>query len=269
MAFRRSRYGSRRVYRRRGGSSGGGFSTVRRYKRLQPRLIRSAPLRVVHFHPYVATAAVPSLAASVSGSNYLLNGMSRGTSINDRLGNRIHMMSLVITGEIKFNPFRTNATDFTSSGAISSQWQLQQDCALIIAYLPSRNTLIPDLGEYYDNDGDAVVSTWSLPRIDSVPNMKILYRKDYQFKCADAYAGTTGHTAIAPAALRRVKIKLPLGLKTAFVNNAATDPSVHEIDTGALVLYFLGDYGSTASPPYGFNRPYFKFESRLAFTNLD
>lgn len=255
------------MYRRRGGSTG--FVSARRYKRLQPRLIRSAPLRVVHFHPYVATAAVPSLAAAVSASSYLLNAVSRGTAINNRLGNRIHMMSLVITGEIKFNPFRTSATDFTQSGAITAQYHLQQDCSLIIAYLPSRFAAIPDLNEYYDVDGDAVVSTWSLPRIDTVPNMKILYRKDFQFKCADAYAGTSGHTAISPAALRRVKIKLPLGLKAAFVNNAATDPSLGEIDTGALIMYFLGDYGSTASPPYGYNRPYFKFESRLAFTNLD
>lgn len=269
MAFRRSRTGYRRSYRRRSRVSGGGFSTVRRYRRLQPRVIRSAPLRVVHYRIVSATAAFPSTAGAQTGSRYLLNPVPRGTSIYERLGNRVQNLSLVISGEIKFNPFRTAFDNFTSSGAVSSQVQLQQDMALIVAYCPDRKADYPNLSEYYAIDASGFYSTWSLPRVDAIPQMKILYRKDYQFKTVEAHAGTAGHNYIAPSALRRVKIKLPLNLRTTYVDDITGEPVVGEIEGGSLYLFLLGDYGTDASPPYGYNRPVLNFETRLAFTNLD
>lgn len=265
MAFRRSRYGSRRY--RRGGTVGGGFRSVRRYRRLQPRLIRSPPMRVVHFFGTASTAAVPSLAALFAASSTLLNPITRGTSILNRLGNRIQMMSLVLTGEIKFNPFRSDFTTFQSSGAITAQWQLQQDCSIVIAYCPDRKLTTPDLSEYYSPDADGVVSTWSLPRIDTLPSMKILYRRDYQFRSIENFSGTAGQNYTAPSVLKRVKIKLPLNLRTSYTNSATGVPLVADIDAGALYFFFLGDYAGVT--PAGYNRPVFSFESRLAFTNLD
>lgn len=269
MAFSRRRYGTRRFRSRvRRSTSGFGFRRAKPIAgRLQPRLVRSAPLRAVHFYSAGVAGAFPQ----TNGTGYLLNAVQRGTGIENRNGNRIRMMSLIVTGGIMFNPYRSTVTATTPniSPTLTDVWQQGQDMSLLIFYCPQPLTTLPLLSDYFQpNLISSVVDTWSLPRINDIPTMRLLYRKNFAFKTVpNGNNSTTVAFLTAPPHVRPVRVKLSIPMMTHF-NNTSFVPVIGDIASGSLLLYLLGDYPSGSGPATA-QRPIFNFEYRLAFTDVD
>nr|UBJ25924.1 hypothetical protein [Red panda circovirus 4] len=265
MAFRR------RTSRR------SGYSRASRYRRLQPRLVRSAPLRAVHFATeglVYSNGKVPIVNGATSWT--VLNVLNRGSSITERTGNRVRMLSLLINGGIRFNPFATAPNMMSPNcGPVASVWQHEQNMSLILAYIPSAmpsDGIPPLLDTYYDpNPTTGTVDTWSFPKVTDVPQMRILYRRDYVFTTVPVGAHTAApfqQNFASPPRHRTVKLKLPLNLMAAYKNVPGATQSADILD-GALVLFLLGDYSYAVGSPESWQRPRFIGDIRLAFTNID
>lgn len=262
------------------------FSRRRRAQAAPRRVVRALPLRAVHFHSIsnielfpVAGVAVPTPGV---GHN-MLNAIPRGTSLIERTGNRTKLLSLIIVGGISFNPFRSAFgpsavnSGFNTNNGDPGHWRYSQDVSLIIAWSPVSNGTVPSLLNYYAPSPNGAVDTWSLPLITDYPQLRILYRKNFQFNVRPIHSETgTPENPVRcvfalPPRVRNVRIKLPLrNLMTTFASGA-TVPTLADVASGSLFIYFLGDYssGPSGGNPENFQRPIFSYESRLAFTNLD
>ena len=262
MVFRRR---VRRYSRRRTST---GYATAARAGRLQPRLVRSAPLRAVHFRS-PPVSMTPQLAAVSGGVGVLLNAVDRGNSIEHRTGNRIRMMSLIINGGLYFNPFRSSAaTQMPNGGLADLMWERAQECQILVFFLPGSVTSIPPLTDYFQPGQSGVVDTWSLPRVTDTPTMRLIFRKSYQLACLPN--GNTDANQFlwsVPSRTIPIRFKINLGQLVQYANVTET-ANIGQIMSGALVLYVLGDYPGTTSPAF-YQCPVFQYETRLAFTNVD
>lgn len=269
MPFYRRGRGS---YRRRSrGVSGGGF---RGPGKSQPRLVRSMPLRAVHFFSTYQSQASPIGARVGNMPMTLMNPVQRGSSIQERTGNRIKNLSLLLNGGIIFNPYATGfGTVGINSGIISQRYQTGQDCALIIAWSPTQLASAPTLAQVYGlTPGNSQIDTWSMPLVTDLPTLRVLYRKNYQFRCVpNGNNSSTQALYSAPAGYTPVRIKLNLrGAMTTF-NNTPGVPAVGDIVSGSLWLFLLGDYVDppAAGIPEFYQRPNLIYEMRIAYTNMD
>lgn len=228
---------------------------------VQPRLVSAAPLRAVHFHTITNT-----MLATSSSTGLLLNAPVRGQSITNRTGNRIKMMSLIINGGFVLNPFGVNASGTVS---VDRRWQWEQQAALLIFYVPAPTVVYPPLSDYYSIfPGQSAVDTWSLRRISEIPSMRLLKRINIAMQTQSV--GPNGVTSpirtMGPA--RPFQLKINLDQLTSFANDAS--PYDGGVTGGALYMYLLGDYNvNTLGAPANDQTISFKFEARLAFTNVD
>jgi len=203
----------------------------------------------------------------------LMNPISRGSSIQERTGNRIKNLSLLLNGGIVYNPYAAGFSGVApNTGAVSQRWQTGQDCSLIIAWSPVQLAAAPTLTQVYGASPETGnVDTWSMPLVTDLPTLRVLYRKNYSFKCVPN-GNTSGTAAVysAPPGYAPVRIKLSLsGLMTTYDNTSGL-PAIGNIVSGSLWLFLLGDYGTPiAGVPEYYQRPNLIFEMRLAYTNLD
>lgn len=279
----------RRTMRR---TSRAGFGGSRRTIRAAPtRVVRSAFVsRSAAFRMYPSTGGgqVESTPGPLAqGSAVLLNSIVRGNSINERTSNRVRMLDLTIRGGIAWNPYAPNGNCQNTQDPNTAWWTKQQDFSLIIAYIPVSVAALPQLTSYYQQTpGSSVVDTWSLPLTTQYPTMRILYRKDYNFKVipvsttaaaaatqivpSGAFPANAGWTVTcAPMGVRQVKIRLRVPYQVVFTDTAIA-PSFGGIASGCLCMYMLGDYVTgSGSPPTVDQRPLLTFECRLNFVDLD
>lgn len=261
------RKSSRRIVRR-------SSSSMRNYPTYQPRVVRSLPLRAVHF----CEAAFPSNSCQSNPIGVLLNGIPKGSSIYMRSGNRIKMLSLLISGGILYNPFRI-ATDYlANSGTHSGQSHFHREAniSLVLMYCPAPQLAIPPLSDYYSpSPSSGVVDTWSMRRVVEMPTMRLLKRLDFTLKTRPVGATQVGSPSqwhaisVAPPALD-VKLAIPLNLMSSYSNVTGTG-QIGDITGGALFMFLLGDYTGIAgiNAPNAYQVPQFKGEVRLSFTNID
>lgn len=256
------RKSSRRIVRR-------SSTAARSYSAYQPRVVRALPLRAVHYYP----ADIPSLSAFSNPSGFLLNAVSKGSSIYMRSGNRIKMLSLQINGGIFMNPFTP-----ANSGPhpASSHFHREQNVSLLVFYSPAPQVAAPPLSDYYSpSPSSGVVDTWSMRRVSEIPSMRLLKRLDFNLKTRPVGATQIGSPSVwhaisvMPPTLD-VKISIPLNLMASFSNSTGTGHP-GDITGGALYFFLLGDYlqGASAPAPTAFQLCQFKGEMRVSFTNID
>lgn len=206
------------------------------------------------------------------GAVSLLNGITRGTSIVERTGNRIKMMSLLIRGGLYFNPYQTAFFSYTSPllGAIANASALSQDFVLMVAYSSAPLAANPTASTILAPSTSGNVDTWSMPLVTDFPTMKLLWAKRYTMKAFPF--GNNGLTQLIGAVnpVIPVNLSIPLRGLSATYTNVTGAPLVGDIVSGSLWLMMLGDYGvpSGTAPQY-YNRPCFAYDARVAFTNLD
>lgn len=230
---------------------------------VQPRLVAAAPLRAVHFY-----SKGQAITASANAPGLLLNAPARGQSITNRTGNRIKMMSLIINGGFVMNTFGVNASGTVD---ITKRWQFEQQCSLLLFYVPAPVVAAPPLTNYYAPfEGVGHVDTWSLRRISEIPSMRLLKRVNISMKTDLAGPGTsvTQPVRCVPPA-KPFSLKINLDQLTSFDNETSSFDG--GINGGALYLYLLGDYigDSGGTNPSVSQLISFKMEARLAFTNVD
>lgn len=240
----------------------------------QARLVRSRPLRAVHFFFTNSTSAAPvsPVANAALGATVLMNGITRGTSILERTGNRIKMMSLLIRGGIYFNPFQTAYYSYTSPniGTVSNASRVAQEFVLMVAYSSAPLVAYPTASAILAPSTTGLVDTWSMPLVTDFPTMKLVWAKRFSMKTIpNGNNGAVDLYAAVPPVIP-ISLNIPLnGLMTSF-NNVTTAPAVGDIVSGSLWIMMLGDYGVPGgSAPQYYNRPCFAYDARLAFTNLD
>lgn len=228
----------------------------------QPRLVTAAPLRAVHFHTVTNT-----MLATTASTGLLLNAPPRGQAITNRTGNRIKMMSLIINGGFVMNPFGVNPSGVVS---IDRRWQWEQQAALLIFYVPAPVTTHPPLSDYFSIfPGQSAVDTWSLRRISEIPTMRLLKRINISMQTQSVGPnGVTSPIRTSPPA-KPFQLKINLDQLTSFSNDEVS-PYAGGINGGSLYMYFLGDYNvNSLGAPANDQTISFRFEARLAFTNVD
>lgn len=267
------RKSGRRILRRSSTSS-------RNYSSYQPRVVRAMPLRAVHYaEGYFPSAAVPfpSHCARSNPDGNLLNGIQKGSSIFNRTGNRIRMLSLMINGGIYMNPFRSAAANSASAGPYNADahFYREQNISLLIMYCPAPQAAAPPLSDYYSNSfSTGVVDTWSMRRVVEIPTMRLLKRLDFTMKTRPVGTGTVSsvtQTFAAHPPVQQVKMNIPLNLMASYSNVTGTS-NLGDITGGALFLYILGDYNHqapNATNPNAYQVCNFLGDIRLSFTNID
>ena len=228
---------------------------------VQPRLVTAAPLRAVHFHTVTNT-----MLAQSSAPGLLLNNPVRGQSITNRTGNRIKMMSLIINGGFVMNPFGVNASGTVS---IDRRWQWEQQVSLLIFYVPAPTVVYMPLSDYFAIfPGQSAIDTWSLRRISEIPTMRLLKRVNISMQTQSVGPNGVANPIRTSPPAKPFQLKINLDQLTSFANDAS--PYDGGITGGALYMYLLGDYNLNAvGAPANDQTVSFKFEARLAFTNVD
>lgn len=191
---------------------------------------------------------------STQGAFILLNGVQEGSGFYNRVGRKVAMRSLYITGFVK--------PTLSNTGALVQDWN-----RLLIFYDRQSNGAPPTLSDVltdYDNAG--ATTTTALSQINMNNRDRFLILKDERIVTPaigiSGAAATTNTFAQYDLEDPAVRIKTFLKLKNLETHyKASSNPAViGDIATGALFLMVVALNGSFASPAWTF-----QFESRMKY----
>lgn len=267
MAFRRRAFGRRRRRFRRGRSSyrGSGYSVSRPAMRyLQPRTSRNVPrVQTTHFWQtapigqFCNSTSVPT-AFPYFVSGCIVNGVPTANGTSGRIGGRILMQSLVLSGHVRYQPW----TGYSGALMVPPS-QPSMHCTLFLVYFsgrqpPDTSNLPHPFSDFLNETG----TTNPLPRLDPVHPYRIIWRKRFRFDLTafaqDANDVNT-YFSVGKNTLYEINKKIRLNLPTIFGDAPAPTPTWDTIRQGQLQLMCYYPHATTSGLPV------FEIHSRLAF----
>lgn len=278
MAFRRRRFGrrsSRRRYIRRGygrrSMRGTGYSSTGPAQRyLQPRTSYNFPrVQTTHFWQTApvgifcnSTTINPNVGFPYFVSGAVLNGVPTANGITGRIGNRILMQSLLLTGHVRYQPFTTSGGGASYRGDLFSPAEPSMHCVLFLVYFSGRQP--PDtsmLPHPYTDFLQNQSATNPQPRLDPPHPYRVIWRKRYRFDLSPLSGGTEDDPeyALSRGTLFEVNKKIRLNLPTVFADAPAPEPTWDTIRQGQLQLMCFYPNPSNS------RLPVFDLQARLAF----
>lgn len=183
-----------------------------------------------------------------------LNLVTEGTSFYNRVGRRIRMKSVTITGSLA-----RSANTVTTGGEYLR-------VLLIYDRQPNGNFPGPtDVLLDYGADGTTGATSFSGMNMNNVERFAILRDKRIAVVSNDPTAGSNGATVasvtgtVDPSIYWHVKLK---DLETHYKGNTTPQPLIGDIATGALILMTIGDVANTGCAYE------LQWKSRLRFVDL-
>nr|WAE42806.1 MAG: capsid protein [Cressdnaviricota sp.] len=182
----------------------------------------------------------------------LLNGIQEGASFYNRVGRRVHMKSVHVTGQI-----------FPSGVATTGA---QEFLRVLLVYDRQPNGTFPSIGDIlldYGNDGTSFTTSISKMNLNNVERFAILRDKRLWIPSNQQAASTDQNMYLGGGTdAKEINWFVPLkNLETHF--KSTTNPAaIGDVATGALYLVTLGNIASGAA---GYNLQY---NSRLRFCDV-
>lgn len=168
-------------------------------------------------------------AVNSNGSVGLLNGCSRGSDINNRIGRTIIVKSI----QISISSFATQATGLT------------QEHRFLLVYDKQPNGVLPGVQDMVD-----AITPWAMRNLDN-RNRFIILMDTMHALASDLAAGTNGE---GNPKIKAIKYYRRHNLKVQY--NDGDDATIASINTGAIYLVSIGSriLGVTAGAVLGSTR---------------
>lgn len=269
--FSRSRYSRRRGAFRRTGRRSSGYSFSRPAARyLQPRVSRNVPrVSTTHFHQllpigiFMNTTTTATYSFPYYNTGAILNAVPTANGLSGRIGTRIFMQSLLLSGNVRYSPWGANHT----GGTLAYPFEPTMNCTVFLVYFSGRQppdfTNLPHpFGDFLENVN--VVNPQ--PRLDPDHPYRVIWRKTFTFspEVGLAASGGSGNPngeafyGLGSRTMFTVNKRISLNLPTVFDDSPAPSPTWDTIKQGQLQLMCY----------YPHNLPagcVFEFSTRLAF----
>jgi len=201
----------------------------------------------------IKTVDVPTKQVTMSSTPTIdmLNGIQEGSSFYNRVGRRIHMKSVAITGQVHI----------TGNGAGTYEY-----CRILLIYDRQPNGANPAISDVLltvDNQGNLSSDPFSGLNMNNAERFLVLRDTRIDIPLNSGAALTQAVAAINDYSCKtNIKMYVPLNnLETHY--KASTNPAViGDIATGSLLLITLGNVGASTA---GFA---LNFSTRLRFTDV-
>lgn len=233
----------------------GGFGSFTRSPAVRSARVTGVEIKSVDMPAINAGADTISKTLSTTATLDLLNGVQEGASFYNRVGRRIHMKSIHVTGEIISSGNGTGVAEYNR---------------ILLVYDRQPNGAFPSIADIlldYGNDGTTFTSSFSKMNLNNVERFAIL--RDSRLAMPSNYEGAAaaldgGLASIMPYGESQNKINWFVKLKDLETHyKSTTNPAaIGDIATGALYLVTLGNVAAASA---GFLLVY---NARLRFTDV-
>lgn len=189
-----------------------------------------------------------------------VNGLGRGPLSGQRVGERIHMLSLHLSGSMFYNPFATTANNEIISGALTQASFVDRSYLLLLVYFPGRIAVPepPSMQALFD---DSYPSTRTAPSRDSMFNPRVIWTRRGRLQVEP----NGSQYACSSRSRHDFDVKIPLNLPARYLANSDGGTINHMI-SGQLCLYFVSNLQYDGAFP-GMT-PYFVGRMQLYFCDV-
>lgn len=211
---------------------------------LPPRPRRFAE---VHAYPQAEDASLHNIHFDTSGSIVHLNPIAKGDSLQERQGDRVFMLRLLLRGAFRAQV----ATEGSRSTALSLQ-----NATFYVVYDRQPQGALPPITDIFDGAEPS-----SLQRLDTRDRFFILLRHQFQVEVGQIVdtAGTGYQPVVTSDSYRNVDWNIPIS-RAAVFTTAESSGAIANVRTGALYAIFVG----AASPIYS---PVANLHYRISFSD--
>lgn len=172
------------------------------------------------------------------GNRVLLNASNTGASISERIGVKLTMKSVYIKGLLRYTPYKENisGTDY---------FWMNDNVRLLLVYDRQSNGVVPSITEILRNGGSNY-TPYSPMNLAYRDRFQVVYDKviNIQFTALSNAATTQQNYMI-----KKFQIYKKLNHLVTYDSTVAntTPPTIAQIRTGALYLFFLNDLPQSGS----------------------